>query len=225
MTTIEEGLRFAVKSLLNVTHTCLPGVIITYDYKTQKATVQPSLRKVYQSRDANGNNVVQDMPILNGVPVIFPRSGSSSMAFPVNEGDRVLVLVSERSLDQWISSNDSQVTPADPRQFHLADAVCLPGLYPFSDPLPLKNNQDFVINHEGSSVTIKGDGEIDIKTASTVAIGTSTAELLDLVSQLMALLQGAVVMGPAFNGPLNTAFTTQVGILQGKLDGIKGMIT
>lgn len=225
MTTIEEAIRLGVKSLLNVTHTCLPGVILTYDYKTQKATVQPSLRKVYQTGE---NPLVQDMPVLNAVPVIFPRSGSTSLSFPIAKGDRVLVLVSERSLDQWINSTEEQVTPQDPRQFHLADAVCIPGLYPFSDALPLENNEDFVISHGESRITIKKDGEIDIKTSSKLALGTAAVELLQQISDTLAGISSiTVTVPPGSNPPVpfpidNIAtFTT----IKGKIDSIKGTIT
>lgn len=224
MTTIEEAIRLGVKSLLNVTHTCLPGVVITYDHTTQKATIQPSVRKIYQT---GKTPLVQDMPILNAVPVVFQRAGSTSISFPLKAGDRVLVLVAERSLDQWISSSEDQVTPQDPRQFHLSDAVCIPGLYPFSDALPLENNEDFVITHEESSITIKTDGEIDIKTASKVAIGTAAVELLQKISDTLAGIAAITTTVPPGSAggifPINNAatFTT----IQTQIDSIKGTIT
>lgn len=189
MTTIEQAIRLGVKGILNVTHTVFPGVIISYDYTTQKAIVQPSLRKVYQTKDAQGNPLVQDMPILNNLPVVFPRAGGSSISFPINAGDRVLVMCAERSLDQWILSNDDQVTPQDPRQFHLSDAFCLPGLYPFSDPLPLENNDDFVISHSGATMTIRPNGDIIIEGAGKIAIaGTGLLGTKELLDELVTLL-------------------------------------
>lgn len=224
MTTPEQSIRLATDSGLNVIHTCLPGVILTYDHETQKATVQPSLRKVYQTKDAQGNNLVQNMPVLNAVPVIFQRSGTTSISFPLKPGDRVLVLVSERSLDEWIASTENQVTPQDPRKFHLSDATCIPGLYPFSDPLPLENNQDFVIKHEGSSITIKGDGEVDIKTSSKVAIGTSTNEVLKIISDLLDSLSTSITtpIGDPIQGALPALTYSN---LKAQIEAIRGTIT
>lgn len=218
MTTISEALRLSVKSELNNVHTAMPGNIISYDYKTQKARIQPSIRRVYL------NGVTQDMPILNAVPIIFPRSGDSFISFPVNEGDSCLIIFCERSIDQWVTQG-GQVTPIDPRQFNPSDAVAIMGLYPFSDAIPLQNNDDFVISHAGSTITIKSDGEIDIKTAGKVAIGTPTTEVLQVLSTLMTYLQGAAVTGTTLGGPLNPAFTALVAPLQAQLDAIKGTIT
>lgn len=228
MTTIEQAIRLGVKSLLNVTHTTFPGVVLSYDYATQKATIQPSIRKVYQTKDEQGNNIVQDMPILNSVPVSFPRAGSASFSFPVNPGDRVLVMCCERSLDQWIESSEQQVTPQDPRQFHLSDAICLPGLYPFSDPLPLSNNDDFVLTYADSSITIKPNGGVEIKTDSTIAIGTQVVELLQEISDTLAGIAAITVTVPPGGGapvpfPIDNAATFTS--IQAQIDSIKGTIT
>lgn len=220
MTTIAECLFLTVKAQLNVTHTCFPGNIIEYDYKTQSASVQPSIRKVYQTKDAQGNFLVQDMPVLNSVPVQFPRSGQTGMYFPVNPGDSCLVLISERSLDEWINQG-GQVTPRDPRQFHLSDAIAIMGLYPFSDPLPIQNNTDFVITHKGSTITIKGDGEIDIKTASKIALGTPAVEVIQQICNLLESLITNLGSGP---GPYPGVVTDATTILA-NLNSIKGTIT
>ena len=67
--------------------------------------------------------------------------------------------------------------------------------------------------------------DVIIDTSSKVAIGNSTTELLDVVSQLMGLLQGAMVMGASFEGPLDATFILAVNALQTQLDAIKGTIT
>ena len=229
MTTISQALFLAVKAQLNVTHTCMPGNIIDYDHTTQKASVQPAIRKVYQTKDEQGNFLVRDMPVLNSVPVIFQRSGATAIYFPVNPGDSCLILISERSLDEWINQG-GQVTPRDPRQFHLSDAVVIMGLYPFSDPLPIQNNEDFVITHAGSTITIKADGEIDIKTSSKLALGTAAVELLQQISDTLAgiaAITTTITIPSTPFGPTpfpidNTAtFTT----IQSQIDSIKGVIT
>ena len=212
MTTPTDIFRDSVNAMLCNVHTSLPGIVKGYDPLTNKATIQPALNKNFTSG-------VMPMPVLENVPIMFPKN----IRFPVNNGDYVLLIFSERSLDLWLSVG-GQVTPTDPRKFDLSDAIAIPGLIPFTTTFPNNNNQDFVIDYSGSSITIKQNGDIIIKTGNKVAIGNPTAELLDLVSQLMALLRGSVVMGAAFGGPLNPAFTAQVLLVENQLNAIKGTI-
>ena len=215
--TMTDAIRQSILFQLNNVHTALPGAIISYDYTLQKASIQPLLNKSW----ADGTTTV--MPVLENVPVIFPRSGGASLTFPVVQGDPCLLLFIERSIDQWLTQG-GQVTPQDPRKFDLSDAVAIMGLSPFSTTSPAMNNSDVLLTYENSSITIKANGDIVINTSGKVAIGNSTTELLNIVSELMGYLQGATVMGPAFNGPLNAAFIAQVAAIQTQLDAIKGTI-
>ena len=214
---ITDAVRQVVLFNLNNIHTALPASIVSYDYTIQSASVQPLLNKVFN----NGETI--PFPILQDVPVIFPRSGGASLTFPVNVGDTCLLLFVERSIDLWLQSG-GQVSPPDPRTFDLSDAIAIMGLYPFNQESLATNNNDVLLTYAGSSIRIKQGGAIVIETANTVAIGTTTAELLNLVSQLMGFLQGSTVMGPAFNGPLNAAFIAQVAGIQSQLNAITGTI-
>lgn len=213
MTTPPDIIKNAINSSLNNIHTALPGVIISYDPSSNKATIQPALNKNYVTG-------VQSMPVLENVPIIFP----SFIKFPVVQGDYVLLIFCERSLDLWLSVG-GQVTPTDPRKFDLSDAIGIPGLMPFTETFPNNNNQDFFISYAGSDIKIEADGNVIIKTSNGVGIGTSTTELLNILSQLMILLQGPVVMGAVFNESLNAAFITAVNVLQTQLDDITAVIT
>lgn len=213
MTTPPDIIKNAINSSLNNVHTALPGVIISYDPSSNKATIQPALNKNYVTG-------VQSMPVLENVPIIFP----SFIKFPVVAGDYVLLIFCERSLDLWLSVG-GQVTPTDPRKFDLSDAIAIPGLMPFTETFPNNNNQDFFISYAGSNIKIEADGNIIIKTSNRVGIGTSTTELLNIISQLMILLQGPVVMGANFNQSLNLIFTNAVNALQMQLDNITAVIT
>jgi hypothetical protein len=202
--------------LMNV-HTSFPAQIVSYDYTKKRASVQPLIDKKYT------DGVVQPMPILNNVPVVFPTASGFSMTYPVNPGDYCLVSCCERSISDWLTSGN-QGPPSDPRRLDLSDGVAIMGLQPFSNPIPASNNTDFVLSYNGSSITIDGNGNIILDTSNTVAIGNSTTELLSVVSQLMTYLQGPTVMGAAFGGPLNPAFVSQVLALQTQLNLITGVI-
>jgi hypothetical protein len=136
-------------------HICMPGKITEYDYTKQRAKVQPALNQTYN----DGEEIV--LPIIHNVPVIHPAAGGASITFPVNVGDNVLLVFSERSLEEWLNVGD-KVTPDDPRQNNLTDAVAHLGLNPFSTTSPAANNTDLLIKYDGSEVKLKPSGIIDI---------------------------------------------------------------
>lgn len=213
MTSPTDIFRDSVNSILCNVHTSLPGIVKHYDPNTNKATIQPALNKNFTSGET-------PMPVLENVPIVFPKN----IIFPINTNDYVVLFFMERSIDLWLSVG-GQVTPTDPRKFDLSDAIAIPGLEPFTQTYPDNNNEDYVISYAGSTIRINSNGDIVIKTSNKVAIGTPTTELLNIVSQLMTLLEGATVMGPALNGPLNAAFIVQVGVIKAQLDSITGTIT
>jgi hypothetical protein len=215
--TLNDAVIAAVDYRLNNVHTAMPASIVSYEFQTQKASVQPLLNKVWT------DGTTTPFPVLENVPVIFPRSGGAGLTFPVNSGDTCLLLFIERSTDLWLTQG-GQVNPDDPRKFDLSDAVAIMGLFPFTVNSTADNNTDLILTYAGSTVRIKQGGAIVIESAATVALGTTTTEVLNVISQLMGFLTGATVMGSAFNGPLNAAFVAQVTALKSQLDAITGTI-
>lgn len=138
-------------------HICMPAKIIKYDYKTRKADVQPGINQKYN----DGEVVI--LPIIHNVPVIHPAAGGASIIFPVKIGDSVLLMFSEKSLEEWLQDGN-QVTPDDPRQNDLTDAIAIIGLFPFSSPSPAENGADLLIDFSGNKIKLKPDGNIDILT-------------------------------------------------------------
>ena len=106
------------------------------------------------------------------------------MTFPVVQGDTCLLLFIERSTDLWLTVG-GQVSPDDNRKFDLSDAVAIMGLFPFTETSDATNDTDVLLTFAGSSIRIKADGGIVIETSSTVAIGSSTVELLQTLITLL----------------------------------------
>lgn len=131
--TLEEVLSIALEAQMGRIHTSIPGRIESYDSSTQKATVKPLVKNV--EIPSEGNEIVDDLPVINDVPVIFPRSAGFFLSFKVAPGDLVLLLFCERSVDEWVHGNGENQEPADPRRHSLSDAVCIPGLFPFKKAL------------------------------------------------------------------------------------------
>ena len=215
MTTMTDAMRQAVLFQLYDVHTALPGQIVSYDYTTQKAVIQPCLKKSYL------DGTTQEMPILNNVPVIFPRAGEASLTFPVVPGDTCLLLFIERSTDLW-KSVGGIVAPNDPRKFDLSDAVAIMGLMPFTENSLSDNNEDVLLTYKGSNIRIKASGDIQIEAASKVAIGNTSAEVLDIVSSILGILTTSVTTAPG--SPIFQGLGPTYATLKFALDSIKGSI-
>lgn len=215
-TTMTDAIRQAILYQLNNVHTALPGAIVSYDYTTQKATVQPLLNKYWT------DGTFSPLPELPNVPIIFPRAGGASLTFPVVEGDTCLLLFTERSIDQWLYSG-GQVSTADSRKFDLSDAVAIMGLTPFSDTSLAQNNTDLFLTYNGSYFKIKENGDVVIETSSKLALGTSLVEVLQTISNTLAGIAAITVAVPSFGTfPILNAATFVS--LQTQIDSIKGTI-
>lgn len=157
--TLAQAIKVSFESMMENIHTCLPGRVEKYEYSQQKANVKPLIKKVYL------DNTVVDLPVLVNVPIVFPRTVSAGITFPINKGDGVLLLFSERALERWYSSGDDS-EPGDNRKFDLSDAIAIPGLYSFGQANIASNNDDLEIHHSGQKVTIKKNGDIEIGNSS-----------------------------------------------------------
>ncbi len=172
-TSLTELLRLAANEAVSDIHTTMPARIESYDHTQQRASVQPLIKKQYR----DGQEV--SMPIIDRVPVVFPRSGGASLTFPVKAGDNVLLVFSERSMEKWLQDGGEQ-NPEDPRKFDLTDAIALPGLNPFNLASASTTNKDVELVYNGFRLVVNDDNRF--------AIGNAQEELLTLLTELLMTL-------------------------------------
>lgn len=206
-TDFPDVLRGFIDARLADIHTCLPGRIEKYDHTKQKASVKPLIKKQYRDGE------VQSLPVIVNVPVVWPRSGGASLTFPVQAGDGVLLLFTERAMERWLSSGGEAV-PGDPRKFDLSDAIAIPGLVPFTEGSLSENNEDVLLVHNDAKLKIDASGKL--------ALGNSQAELLDIVDQLLQLLIDSRTATSIGLQPLTVV--PQITQLRNTLNSIKGEI-
>lgn len=202
-----EVLRAAIDGRVVEISTALPAVVQRYDSSLQQADVQPCFRQEFE------DGTVTNLPLITNVPVVFPRAGKSFISFPIKTGDQVLLIIQQRSIDEW-SDTGGIVNPEDPRKLDLNDAVAIPGLYPFSD----------TINASSDNVRIQNDqSRIDLTPGGKFAFSNDSAgkELIDIlkthVTNLRDVIKVNTLLGPQPLVPTATLTTTI-----NDLDDLKG---
>jgi hypothetical protein len=168
MTLIELLNTFIANKVADI-NICLPAKIVSYEFKTRKAVVKPLLNVKY-----NDDQVLEN-PLIYNVPVVHPAAGGASITFPVKEGNTVLLIFSQKSLEEWLR-NGQLVTPDDPRQNDLTDAIAIIGFKPFSEQVPAESADDFVMDYDGSTITLHPEGIVDVD-ASEVNITSPTVNI------------------------------------------------
>jgi hypothetical protein len=142
-------------------HTSFPGKVVSYDPKTRRADIQPSLKR----RLPDGSFV--DFPIIPDVPILFSGTSEYTIIFPLKKDDEVDVRVCERSTDVWRDSGDKGIEDPDPRRFNLQDCHAVPGLQPVHF-IPTEEKGLAIIHHA------KWDGDF----ISSIAMDDDKIEVL-----------------------------------------------
>lgn len=189
-------------------YSALPGAIVAYDPATQRADIKPQLKFTLRDEFA-GKEMLEDLPTICDVPIMFPRFGEFMMTMPVAVDDTVLLVFCDRSIDKW-KTNGGNVDPIDLRSHDISDAVAIPGLYPKPEVLPSTltsgmalgkiGDTTLQIHIDGTSINLGGPGAVEFiaKAAAT------DAQLSSLYSQFSTFVSAVV----ASLTPIAAAFSS-----------------
>lgn len=186
-----ESFTDAVKYEIN---TAIPASIVSYDEDARTATVKVHYSDHYESEGTEPNR--EDWPPLPDCPVLWPRSGKFVFTWPLSKGDPVMLVFSQRSLQEWSASDGK----TDIGSFLLSthnpsDAVVMPGLSPSKNKTGEQTEIKITSNNE---VQIKADkfrfGSFDAAKALAVAEKTDAA-IQALEGKVNAIIAAAVAGG------------------------------
>lgn len=203
--TLAEVVRAAIDSRLRETHVALPGRVEKYDAAEQKADIKPMVQDLVPTRE--GTELVESLPVIPNVPVAFPRGGGYFMTFPLQQGDFVLLVFNERSIDTWASGDGAEKNPDDFRTHNLTDAVAIPGFYPFSQAVGEGGiDANMVLGKDGgSTVHIKDDGEIHLGKEDPTEFIALAQKVLDELNDVKA---DFVALNAVFDSHIHTTTAT-----------------
>ena len=153
--TQEEAHAAQIEGRLKDLHTCLPGIIASFDPNTQTASVQPAIQRIFTEKGA------VNLPLCVDVPVAFPGGGDFFLTFPVKPGDECILLFSERAIDLWHVYGGTR-PPAEYRMHDLSDGLAIVGLNSQPRKIPGFNAEDTELrSRDGEThITMKPDGTI-----------------------------------------------------------------
>ena len=168
---LTKAIRAGASAAIGKMHLGFPAQVVSYDATKQQADLKPILK----------DSADRELPQLRNVPVMFPRGGKRCyIVFDLEAGDEVFVLFSDRAMDDWLGQSETVKTPIKPtdnRRFDLGDAVCIPGISPWSRALP---------DPTGDLVVEPGAGEVRLGVGATeyVALATQVKAALDEIQTI-----------------------------------------
>lgn len=196
-----DGLiRLAFDHLMTDVRVSLPGKIESFDKDTRLATIQPMIQRRYL-----GDSEPTNLPVVQMVPLVEMRTQNAILSLPVASGDPVLLVFSDRAMDNWLGGNGSQ--PADPedvRQHDITDAFAILGGWP----------ELMTPSHPGPS---GDDAEFLVAPGVKIGIGNGTDELISIlhefveyVEQTITFSNGGGPTGPPKNALVLTEIKTRL---------------
>ena len=165
---LPEAIKYAIMSNLAGVNTGIVGSVTKYDKDKDLAEIQIEVSQLME----NGEQLV--IPPLFNVPILRERTngGKSYLSLPIKKGDKGWVMFSQRTIDNWLVDGKQQ-DMNNLRMFDMSDAIFSPGIYPSSKTLS-ENNEDVVLRHEDTHITLKKDGLlIEDKNGNTFEMSSS----------------------------------------------------
>lgn len=155
--------------------TCVGKVVSNANLSQGSLDVQVIVNK----RTADGE--VREYPPVLAVPVLFPSSSSAMLSFPINVGDTVLLVFSQRSLDNFKLGASDCHEPSTNRKYSINDAVAIPCIFPFSKSPNSSSNRSLkhgvkdvcLANNIGgpeSHIKIDSSGNVEVESPANVSV-------------------------------------------------------
>lgn len=193
----------------------LPCVVDSYDSDKVTIKAQPTIRIPMRKED--GTISMEEIPLLQDVPVMFTRGGGCVITHPIKKGDECLVVFADRCIDVWWQNGDIQ-NPFDNRKHDLSDGFAFFG--PQSQPHRVQNistdalqirtddgDAYIELNPATKEINLKATKvniDADVVMTKTLTVTGLIKSLTDVVAKTVSLLSHlttGVRSGPDTSGP------------------------
>lgn len=193
----------------------LPCIVESYDHDQATITAQPTIR--IAMRKSDGTIAMEEIPLLQDVPVMFTRGGGCVITHPIKKGDECLVVFADRCIDVWWQNGGIQ-NPFDNRKHDLSDGFAFFG--PQSQPNRVQNvsidtmqirtdegDTYIELNPETKEINLKAvkvNIDADVEMSKELTVSGIIKSLTDVFANVISLLthkQGGVQPGTGDSGP------------------------
>jgi hypothetical protein len=178
---IQETMDNLFDGYLSEINTGVPCYVVNIDLNKYTVDVQPVFKSLYQDVD---NEIEQDHPIINDVPIMIYRGGGFMVKPPIKKGDIGYLHFCQRSIDDYQDTDGkAQLLAGENRKHDINDALFFPAITTNKNKPSYTNNDGLVIGKEDGNSITKWTNDIEITTneykvsASQVKIGSHSASI------------------------------------------------
>lgn len=198
-------------------NTAIPAVVDSYDKKGPYVSATIVINKT----TAEGE--VLTFKSIVKVPVVFPRTNRFKMSYPLEAGDGVLLLFSQRSLDEWYNSGKVS-TPVITRTYALTDAIAIPGLFGLGQGKAVTSEKELEIEFDDVKITSDGKkwkitGDMELNGSDYTAVREEP--LNTFLTELCNVFSSWVPVASDGGAALKTLLSTFLASHQGDLLQLK----
>ena len=159
---LSEVLRFTFEQMLKGVYTALPGIVESYNPSTKRARVTVALDVL------RTDGTLQDSPTVANCPVLHPSGGGFVVHMPINAGDAVLMIFTQRGISKF-KQTFSKTAPCKEALLSVKDAVVIPGFGGLSIS-PATTAGASMQTEDGSNHVYVEDNHVRVTSTGTVQV-------------------------------------------------------
>ena len=172
-----QSLEFFFRQRIKDVHTACPALVVEYDGLTKRAVVQPALDLL----TTDGQDVAR--AVLADVPVVHPSGGGYLVHLPLQAGDAVMVVFSERGISQFKQTFQQQGADRGVVMSE-SDGIAIPGfgalsVTPAGEGVTMQTEDAavYVEVHTDRVKVVKGQQDVEITDAGLTGSITGTVDV------------------------------------------------
>ena len=152
-----ELINLIIDQRLESLWTAIPANVISVDYSTLTCSVQPKTKLTNPPSDE-----LEDLPIIQDVPISFQKSGGSVLLMLPEVGDVIIVMFTKYALDNLLKDY-STADPDNVRRFSINDCIVVGGLHTSIESVPAIASEEAMLYHKsGAFIKIDSSGNITL---------------------------------------------------------------
>ena len=178
--TLSQALAFCFQQEIKDVHTVIPGIVRQYEPTTKRARVHIAINLLLTSGET------RPRPEVANVPVCHPSGGGYVVHIPLKPGDPVLLLFSERGIENFKAVFSAADPPPD-ALFSERDAIAVPGfgslsITPATNGLTVQTEDgenfvsiepDLIKVETPGRVSVDAGGNVDVDSGGNVTVDAS----------------------------------------------------